>query len=250
MRTDTLIASVWNLIGKIEKGIFEQADIMFHVLTQLEVANLELVGSSKGAATYKQVINAAASTGTIADNQFGGEYEAAYFAPAPSFAGGTPELRDYLGTDREIKIVRDYEDILEARRYGKNAILFSGARSENYELSFDVAAGKSYDIWLFGKKILLDTDYITDEIDLPELFANVIAYRAADIALDELLLPSVVRKFGDYSSFVVARKQSISKQQQSLEHRWLTWRAGGQTGSGGGLIRTEFYDPMRDLFSD
>lgn len=220
------MTGVHSLIGRPPERDLQMLDIGFYALTELDVANLELIHSTKGKAAYKYEAQITAREGNLlADVGEATDYEMVFW------------VRSANNYDA-VEIVADFQDLLKCENEGKPAILF--LENGKYRLSWTPTEAMTF--WFWSKQIIITVTGFTNPLPVHALFTQVFMHRAALVALDDLLLPHVRT---DYTRFVNARKMSLMKQLKKLEHFWLVYRTAETANND--FIVTDFYDPVEDF---
>lgn len=235
MLNSQIISDVLDKCGEPVKHELDAFLVQNEVMTEIDKANLELIQSGRGRADYKVTTTFAAGsrTGTIVDTNFQNVYDECWRV----IPGTTPQYA-------AIAIYDDFEDLQRAEADGPEAIIFTGIRSNQYELSFTPTTPLTVE--LRSQKIVVTSNEsnLDDENDLPSLFQNLIVARAAYKCLTYLLHPDVKK---DYSRFVAGRKADVAIDLDVFEARWLVFRSGAADDDG--LLQRRFYDPIEDMMS-
>ena len=211
MLIQSIIAGALDLAGG--DLIRQKLDSNFAVLAVLNVIDtmmLELSNSQKQIRGHKLTLTLAANADT-------GTIDASALNLDAKFVRFRENANDIW---QVIDVVDEIEDLTRAANSKRRAILFQGSgATKTYFLSWTPDRAVSAELW--GKAI---AEEITDLNGLPPFppeFSLLAAYRAAEFALNQLLLVDAK----NYSAFVLAQKMSIKAERDRCEYVWRVYRA-------------------------
>lgn len=224
-----MISGVHDYCGRVPKEVLESHDFAFYLMKEIDRANLELINASKSHADYKFVTTLTTKEGTLsADADKVTNYEICY---------------EILNDNRllEIPIYEDAEDLVRMERLGRRGILLKGMESTTYALSFTPDQPITVQLW--SKKLLIAVGASVDaSTGMIGIFDNLLVQRASIKALDDLLLPHILEKHGDFTRFVNARKMTLTEELDSTEYYWYLYISGAN--DDGGVIVRDTVDPF------